>query len=440
MAAKANEKKRKPIALGGSSDIGEDESAHRAAGMAQSTLPNGAGSTAMLKIQADNAISDFFDANGLAYNVVDSHFFWIMIRDIVKAGSSYRVPGRRTLGGSILERMYGHDISEKDRLLTLPGVQKFGMSLTTDGATIQKHAMLNCLGVSVAFPSIMLMKVIDATAHLAKGLSKDAEYVADEIIPVIRGLPEPKDVDLIVCDGASDMNKFRRLIVTVFKWILSMWCVSHLVNRILAKIGEIEHVAELIRKGKLIVDTFGGSKHFEHALFEEKCQRLLKKRRALIRYFVTRFGLFFVMLHRLFQLRDVLISCVTCAEWISRFPDGRDETADEVKAIIMDAQFWTNVEKLIVVVWPLLQLLRLGDCDKPSLYTIYKASKSTESRLSELNDEGHVEYMDEVVGAFEQYSPNLYSDAAKVNRFSLCSSKFLNGYTTYVLVSDCGFV
>ena len=110
----------------------------------------------------------------------------------------------------------------------------------------------------------MLLGVIDATPHLAQGFCKDAEYIANNIISLIRRLPNPLAVDLVICDGAADMTRFRMLICAVFPWILSIWCVSHIVNRILATVGEIEHITELIRKEKVIVDCFGGSKHFEH--------------------------------------------------------------------------------------------------------------------------------------------------------------------------------
>jgi len=69
----------------------------------------------------------------------------------------------------------------------------------------------------------MLRSVIDATEHLATGASKDAEYITQQIIPVIRELPNPLAVDLIIADGASDMVLFRSLISAVFPWIFSIW-------------------------------------------------------------------------------------------------------------------------------------------------------------------------------------------------------------------------
>ena len=82
----------------------------------------------------------------------------------------YTLPHRTALGGSILDRNYEADIAENKRLLELSGVEAFGLTITTDGATNQRHAMMNLMAVSVVFSSAMLLKVLDASAHLAKGL------------------------------------------------------------------------------------------------------------------------------------------------------------------------------------------------------------------------------------------------------------------------------
>ena len=138
----------------------------------------------------------------------------------------YALPCRVTLGGSILDRNYEADIAENKRLLALPGIEKFGLAVTTDGATIQRHALMNVMALSVVFSSVLLLGVLDASEHLAKGLHKDAEYIANSIIPIIRQLPNPLCLDLVVCDGAADMTRFRALLCAVFPFVLSVWCNS----------------------------------------------------------------------------------------------------------------------------------------------------------------------------------------------------------------------
>lgn len=405
MESRSKQKSRKTSLTSVSADIVSEEGYLRARGM-QDTIP-GCEKKEAKRIKAENSISDLFDGQGWGHSIANGALWKTAVRDIQDAGPSFKTPCGSTLGGAILERQYKADKAEDYRLLGLPGVEKYGAALTTDGATIQRHPLLNVVLVCVSFTAMMLLAAIDASTHLATGASKDAEYVANQIIPVVRALPNPLVVDLIIADGASDMVLFRSLIGAVFTWIWSIWCISHIVNRILAKIGENEEISELIRKGKVIVDCFKSSKHFEHSLFESKCHEILHKNRALVRYCDTRFGLYFVMLHRILQLKLVLVACVTCPQWLETYP-----VDDEVKLIIMEAEFWIDIEKLIAVLWPLLQLLRLGDSNKPTLFRVYKATKLVRQRLDVFATE-NLTYMPDIISAFEDYEPDLLSDVAK---------------------------
>jgi hypothetical protein len=117
------------------------------------------------------------------------------------------------------------------------------------------------------------------------------------------------------------------------------------------------------------------------------------------------------MLHRLLQLKVVLKSRVTCPEWLERHEEGEP---DEVKEIIMDAEFWKDVNILIVVTWPLIQLIRFGDSDKPTLHTLYKAVFQVKARFDDIRSRFDVDYICQVIEAFEEYEDNLMSEAAKV--------------------------
>ena len=72
----------------------------------------------------------------------------------------------------------------------------------TDGATIQKHPLINVVLFCVSFSAMMLVGVVDASEHLASGFSKDSEYISKKILPMIRALPNPLAVDLIIAERA----------------------------------------------------------------------------------------------------------------------------------------------------------------------------------------------------------------------------------------------
>jgi len=60
-----------------------------------------------------------------------------------------------------LDRNYEADITENRRLLALPSVEQFGLAITTDGATTQRHAMMNLIFDSRFL--LRLSKVKDST-------------------------------------------------------------------------------------------------------------------------------------------------------------------------------------------------------------------------------------------------------------------------------------
>lgn len=76
------------------------------------------------------------------------------------------LPHRDTLGGTLLDRNHDADMAENARLLSLPGIDAFGLAITTDGATIQRHPMMNIMALSVVFSSVMLLGVLDANNNV----------------------------------------------------------------------------------------------------------------------------------------------------------------------------------------------------------------------------------------------------------------------------------
>jgi hypothetical protein len=360
--------------------------------------------------EVDGALSDFFDGLGIGHSKVGHPLTKRFAQALMNAPPDYKLPARSKLSGTLLDQQHQVNVDERNTSLKHEGTRKFGLAGTTDGATIQKTPLLNFLFMCVVFPVALLLKCHDCTSYLATGASKDAEYITTLMIMIIRSLPHPRYVDLIITDGAGDMSKFRRLLSAVFPWINTLWCVSHICNCVLKRAASgNDKIEGIIEKGKAIVDRFGGSKHFEHSLFITKSNNV-----ALIRYCDTRFGLYFLMLHRLLVLRKVLKTCVSSDEYQAVYgKDGAEE--DDVYEIIEDSSFWHDVELLVRIVWPLMMLLRLGDMRKPTLHLVYKAALLVQERLDKYNDGDDVlaaEYASALSAALERYLPELTTDLA----------------------------
>lgn len=289
-----------------------DEAAQGRAQFIQRKIPNCR--KTVDTIEVDGAILDMFDGLGIAHAKVEHPLFQRAIRSIRNAPSDYKLPGRTTLGGSILEQQYQCNVDERSKHLQHEQVKKFGMTTTTDGATLQKTPLLNLIMICAVWSHALFLLCKDCTDHLADGGSKDAEFIADVMIMAIRSLPYPRYVDLIITDGAGDMMKFIRLLTAVFPWIYAQWCVSHLCNCIMKKVSTgLPKLEEHIEKGKKIVDRFSNH-HAEHAMFT-RMSKAMHCDLAIIRYCDTRFGLYFLMLHRLHVLKQVLKAVIHSTEY-----------------------------------------------------------------------------------------------------------------------------
>ena len=67
---------------------------------------------------------------------------------------------------------YQANLDERSEYLRHASVKKFGITTMTDGATIQKHPLLNFMGACVIWPKALFLKCVDCTDHLAAGGSK----------------------------------------------------------------------------------------------------------------------------------------------------------------------------------------------------------------------------------------------------------------------------
>ena len=82
MKGKTHERESHSKRSAAAAEIIDANSEERARMMKQTVIPN----SPMLKIKADNSVSDFFDGTATPHSVVDSFFFRKKIEDIQAAG------------------------------------------------------------------------------------------------------------------------------------------------------------------------------------------------------------------------------------------------------------------------------------------------------------------------------------------------------------------
>jgi len=91
--------------------------------------------------------------------------------------------------------------------------------------------LLNILASGVYIPAACL-EIVDCTTHMAHGGKKDAEYVYSQFLPFIKDFEKrkPNTVDLVLFDGASNVQKAGDLLASSYPRI----CVLHGADHVMS--------------------------------------------------------------------------------------------------------------------------------------------------------------------------------------------------------------
>ena len=108
------------------------------------------------------------------------------------------------------------------------GIDLFGVSMQGDGATIKRLPLINLLASGGNCPSTLL-EIVDCTSHMAAGGTKSADYIAGLCRPHIERIG-PKHVDLVLFDGASNVQKAGKLLQIPYPWITCAWSGEHICS------------------------------------------------------------------------------------------------------------------------------------------------------------------------------------------------------------------
>jgi hypothetical protein len=350
--------------------------------------------------EVHNAIFDFFIGEDIPFAKSTSPLFQRMVRKLTAAPPRLRIPTQQALAGNILDAncaVYEADLQRKIESDTL---EEYGGTVVTDGATIQRIPMINLLLIMCMWPNALFLMCEDCTDHIAAGKSKDAEYMAPLARKAMLKWKCASNVDLLVTDGASDMTVFRKLVQLEFYWVWTMWCICHVCNNMMKSMAQIPAINAIIVKAKKVVAWFCGP-HFQSALL-----RKLSEKKDLIQGCETRYGLYFLMLFRMHELRDILLRAVVSQEYIDVKLKG-----DDVKPIIQDSGFWAELSSLNQLMWSSLLLLRGADGTTSSLSKVVPRSYEARTRIESEKDS--LVYGPQVLMVFDEWHPKMLSDIAK---------------------------
>lgn len=264
------------------------------------------------------AIADLIHSCGLPFSLASHHKFQRVLQLAKNVSKKYIPPGRNKVAGELLDmnyQLYKKQMSEK----LLKEADVYGIAFFGDGATVRKTPLINILASSVHQP-VACLRIVDCSSHLERDGIKDATYISELFLPHITEMEEsvPKCTDLVIFDGASNVQKAGALLEAKFPHLSVIHGAEHVISLFYSDVFRLPQFELLKKLNRLIYSYFGsGSMHSPYAIFSKHSRDHNGGRCiGLIRAADTRMAGHVISMLRTLRLKDSLLSTISSASFI----------------------------------------------------------------------------------------------------------------------------
>jgi len=315
------------------------------------------------------AIADLIHSCGLPFSLASHHKFHRVLSLAKVASKKYIPPGRNKVAGELLDLNYQ---LYKQQMMEM--LQKeadiYGITFFGDGATVKKAPLINILASSVHLP-VGCLRIVDCTGHLENDGRKDAAYISELFLPHITEMEEkvPKCTDLVIFDGASNVQKAGQLLAARFPHVSVIHGAEHVISLFYHDVFLLREFDLLKRMNRLIYKYFGsGSMHSPYAIFSKQSRdHNGGKSIGLIRAADTRMAGHVISMLRTLRLKDPLLSTISSASFIQ----GKFKIEKKLIDVLKRDSTWEFMTRFIRAVFPMLIVLRLADQKDPVMDKLY---------------------------------------------------------------------
>jgi len=336
-------------------------------GTSQPTLEHCTKKSKEAKEIVDDHVADFFYENAIAFNVINSRSFEIMVESIGQYGPGYRAPTFREIREELLERAVQRttELRKKHE----EAWKEYGCTIMSDGWTdTSRRHLINFLANSPA--GTFFLGSVDASSEVA-----DAQMLADLLEKQIDKVGKEYVVQ-IVTDNGANFKAAGRILMERIPHLFWTPCAAHCLNLMMQDIGQIKEFNTTINMAKKL------------SRFLYKHGRLLEFMRKkidgdLVRPAVTRFATSYLTLASMFQKRQGLKALFVSPQWSSS-AWSKSAEGQQCERIVLSAPFWTKVQTCLKASQPLLIALRIADGDEtPAAPEIMAAMEVVKSTIKE---------------------------------------------------------
>jgi hypothetical protein len=319
------------------------------------------------KEEADDAMDEFFFANGISFNATRSPLYKKMIRKVIAAGPSFQPPGYNKMRTTLLDR----GVSKMQGLME--GLRKswvvYGCSIVMDGWTnIQQRPLLNIIVTSPKGP--YFLRAIDCS-----GKMKDAAFQFEVLKDAIEE-NGPTNVVQVITDVAPVCRSAGLMIQSRYKHLFWTLCCVHALNNALKDIGKISWITRIILDARE-AQMFICNHHASLAIY-----RIYAKKQFL-KPADTRYATYFILLDRMLEVQRALKATVISSEW-STWGESKTDQGKKVRQMLLNDDWWVDVKYIVSFTSPIVELIRYADSDSPNLGEIYESIDSMIGKIKSI--------------------------------------------------------
>ena len=190
-------------------------------------------------LEMDYIVTEFIVKGGRAFNTAEDPLFQKLLQKARFIAPSYKPPTRKRITGELMNTLYQRNYDDMVALL-LKESEKYGVAIYGDGATISKTPFFNILGSGMHINNACL-EIHDCTGRMASGGRKDAKYIAEitgHHIDIISQRSKGHPVDLVIFDGASNVQKAGKLLEEKYPVISCIHGSEHVVSLFFSDIAK----------------------------------------------------------------------------------------------------------------------------------------------------------------------------------------------------------
>ena len=333
----------------------------------------------------DVAITDFLHSHLLPFSLAQDPKLIKIIDEARKLGPLYTPPNRNEIAGKYLDALYVTHWKEQMRTL-ISEAHTFGITIFGDGATVKTIPLFNILAAGVNNP-FALLDIADCTGHLAEGGKKDAKYIAQVIMPLIKQIESEEDilkrksqgtVDLVFFDGASNVQNAGEILMAFNPRITVGHGAEHVVSLffsdVYTKVRDFKLLAVFAER---VRNIFGSVRHAPSAMFK-KHTRLHNSgvHLGFIKPSECRMAGKHIAILRLLRLKNALLSTINSKEFIEL------RAFQSVCQVLMNPDFWKWTFVMCRALYAPMRVLRLADQQTPAMDKLHYYVLQTDRMLA----------------------------------------------------------